>query len=297
LPGYKDTTIPFATAATDTALTQDISLTADTFFSWSSTQEIAGGIIEVWVGSSPAFKLGDESTAQVTTSEGSLSSVQFDANSKSLYVELTPTTLSKTIQLNFSAQPAAGQLRSLKMDVLVAQVGDQQQNFHVFQRVSQVAGTTAQVTLAQLGSKTDLSGVEIPAFGVSANVEAIRMERVQDSFSQLGSATVYRIDAYAVDELTGVLTQQGNSEIKEIFLTFSYPSTEWDPTRHSVNYSEDNGATWTRVSPSDVIALDVVRHTITVRSSHLSLWSLSSTDGLFGQAGGSSNGGGCLLKD
>jgi hypothetical protein len=161
-----------------------------------------------------------------------------------------------------------------------------------------------------------LSGFEIPPFGVSENVDAIRAESLQDTdttgLQKAGLYTgskIYQIDAYGQDDTTGEMIKQGNDEINTIYLTLSYDPEIWNPTVNHVIYSEDDGETWITVPREDILAYDTERYTVTVQTSHLSLWSASlqenqsptsevvglpSSDTSSSSGGG--GGGGCLLR-
>jgi len=298
LSGYAYELETLATTSGETSKSLDFTLNLDTYFSWKSHQDQSGNVVSLWITAEPPFTEGDESSAIISSDSGTLSDISFQASDASLFLQLTPSGGEKQIQVDLTAQPSLGVTRSLSLPITLAQSGDKKQNLHVFKRLSIVSGTAGIVSLSGLDSSNeDLTGVEIPSFGVSSNVQAIRLERVDENSNGLSSgARVYLIEAYTVDGNTGELIKAGNEDIDEIFLTFSYDPTEWNPTVHSIVYSEDNGTTWNRVAPSDIVSVDSERNTVTIQSTHLSLWSLSSDGGLQGLSGGSTGGGGCLLK-
>jgi len=299
LDGYASSTTSIATNSENVALSQDFTLSKETQFSWKSNQDGPGDPVTIWITSNPDFATGDESTAQVSISTGSVSAVTFDEERTALVLTIMPAAEADNVDLEFSAQPSAGTLRNLRLNVALAQPGDEKQNLHFFQQLSHVAGTQGQITLTGLDDEEeDLSGLEVPAFGVSSNVEAIRMERVQEGLLRSSSGSpVYSVDAYLIDDVTGSLTLLGNDNIFEIYLTFSYDPDTWNPLRNQVLYSEDSGVTWQSIPQEDVVAVDPIRNTVTVRSEHLSLWTLTGFEGLFGNSGGPSGvGGGCLLR-
>jgi hypothetical protein len=296
--GYASQTRTASTTSSNSSLLQNFTLTKETQFSWKSHQSGPGDLITVWVTSNPAFSSGDEGTAQVSVSAGSFSAVTYESSRTALTFTITPPAESGNIQLDFSAVPTLASLQRLKLSVALAQTGDEKQNLHFFQQLSHVSGTQGQVSLTGLDEvEEDLSGLEVPAFGVSSNVEAIRMERVLEEVAQSPTENpIYSIDAFLIDDATGDLTKLGNENITEIYLTFSYNPDRWSPVRDQITYSEDNGVTWQSVPQSDIVSVDPSRKTVTIRSDHLSLWTLNELEGLIGISGGSSGGGGCLLK-
>jgi hypothetical protein len=89
----------------------------------------------------------------------------------------------------------------------------------------------------------------------------------------------------------------GNEHIKDILLTFSYGEQNWTPYQDAIYYSENQGSSWLLFSDSGIQAVDETLKTVTIRSDHLSLWTLGPGGaGLIGRAGGGDAGGGCLLK-
>ena len=296
--GYASNIVILATNVEDTTINKNFTLVAETQFSWKAYQANYGDNISVWVTSHPSFAAVDINSVLTSVSEGNVSVASYDATGKAITFQVIPNSNSKTIQLSFKATPTSGQVTTLKVDLAVAQPGDAKKNLQFFERFSFVAGTQGQVSLSGLDSSNDdLTAIEVPAFGVSANVKAIRMERVQESITTgtIGSP-VYSIDAYQIDSITGSLIKVGNSEISEIYLTFNYNPTTWNPATNFVSYSEDGGSSWSVISRSDIVAVDPVRFTVTLRSNHLSMWTLSGYDGLYGHDGGSTSGGGCVLK-
>jgi hypothetical protein len=299
LKGYIDASDTLTSTTADSSLSKNFNLLTQTQFSWKSNQVSYGDNISVWVTSYPSFQSADVSAATVSATGGNVENLRYESTKKAIAFELVPLGSPTSIPLSFTAQPTGGSSKTLSANLTLAQQGDAQQNLHFFERVSRVSGTRGVVNLSGLDQTSeDLSGIEIPPYGISSNVTAIRMERVVESASTgANGLPIYRVDAYSINEQTGATSLVGNLDITEVYLTFSFDPSKWDPLTQEVSYSEDNGLTWQTVSSSDVISVDPVRLTVTVRSSHLSLWTLTAgSEGLRGHSGGSSGGGGCLLR-
>ncbi len=295
---YGDQEIKLAVQDGELAIRRDFQLTPQTFFSWRSHQDRDGDVVTIWVRSKPPFQSGDEDSALVEAELGSAGEVSFNVSDASLSFPYNTAAGVSQAAIDFSATPSAGTKSELRIDLNLGGDAGQQQNLHLFQRISSVAGSHGEIVLAGMDSdKEDLSSVDFPPFGVSSNVLAIKIERVDEKLSlDRLRMSVYHIEAYSIDG-SGAHRVAGRDEIEEIHLSFSFDPTTWDPTIHHVIYSDNDGSTWTRVDRQDIISVDTQRHTVTLKTNHLSLWSLSSYGGLRGLSGGdSSNGGGCLLK-
>ena len=317
--GYADQFLTIESQVGVTTLTQNFALVAQAECSWRSHQVSSTAPLGVWISCDPAFVVGDEAAMQVTAHRAGVAAPVFEAQYQEIYVEVYPEAGVSTVALDVVYR---GQTLKMNFDVLAA--GAPAPNPYVMKRVSHISGTSSKVSLLPTsGGQEDLSGFEIPPFGVSSNVDAIRAEPFQSSTTQQkagGSrqktglrdgAKIYRIDAYGVDAATGTTIKQGNDQIDTIFLTLSYDPNSWNPTLNDVVYSEDDGLTWLVMPRSSLIAIDTKRYTVTVQTSHLSLWAASllvdetpsaqvvgiptasSSVSAFGGGGG---GGGCLLS-
>lgn len=266
----------------------------------------AQNVYRVYVHAEPDFFPGDEIGAMASNTNLSLSSIQYDEASGALFMDVQVPVGQSQVQFDFSAQPNGGSSVSTVLQFQTDEVKDETEA-KLQQMVNEVRGGRAYLSresiVAQSGNAiVDRSGFELPPYGVSDQVDFIRFERqqksIQSSSLSIGGA-VYAVDAFRTITLNSISSTEklGNEHIKDILLTFSYGEQNWTPYQDAIYYSENQGSSWLLFSDSGIQAVDETLKTVTIRSDHLSLWTLGPGGaGLIGRAGGGDAGGGCLLK-
>jgi len=286
----------------------NIELAAQSRLAWSA-YEVKGSPDQrkVLLKAQPPFQSGDPLEIKpVDNSIGNIGSPSFDSNLNVMTFTYTHTAGQANVQLSCVGTPKGGTSANTLINLNFQEV-TQQKNIpivaaHFVDRALGGRGDLAEEEIIDNGKvKRDPAGFQVPALGVSSNVHAIRIERLPQQLALPGvqpEGKVYRIDAIAISGNTETVLKD-NSEVTEIFLTFGYDPTQWTPGRGQVLYSRDDGLSWQAVNPSDIRYVDPLLKTVTVRSNHLSLWTLAQQPGgLFGTSGGgqSAGGGGCLLS-
>jgi len=293
-------------------ISQDFALIQGSKLSWSSF-EVNGqkNLRLLQVQAQPAFQSGDEAqaTAQFLAQTGAdnsgfIGAISYSTSSKTLNFNYTfGSTESKTL-IDFKATPTGGTLASTLIRLDFSEITSKEIPIiasHFIDRVRGSSGDLSAEKITENGVQvTDYAGFEVPTFGVSANVDVIRIERKNDQAKVSGikpQGKVYKIDAYAVSNNTETLL--GSENIHEILLTFPYDPMVWSPiNKGKVYYSTNEGVTWLEHDMNNLVYVDTLRNTITLKSTHLSLWTLgTSGEGLFGNSGaGGGAGGGCFFK-
>lgn len=295
-----------------TPISQDLFLTKGSLLSWSSF-EVNGQEDQrlIKIETEPPFQSGDENFATVqffnsvnVDNSGTIgSTLLFSSNSKTVDLIYTRGSGENTANLLFTATPTGGSLAST---VVRLEFSDNAKEVipivssHFIDRVRGGSGDLSSEQIQSNGTSiTDFAGFEVPPFGVSPNVDVIRIKRKSEEVVIPGitpQGQVYDIQAISIDN--NVETVLGSGNINEILLTFPYDANTWSPAKNGkIYFSEDNGSTWQEHDISNIVYLDTLKSTVTFKSTHLSLWTLATdSGGLFGSSGtGSGSGGGCFL--
>lgn len=266
----------------------------------------------VQVISKPAFQSGDETSAILNfktmdgaQNTGAFGSVSFNSDESSLEFEYTRGANETLALLEIQAAPSGGTSGSVEVKVSFEEKDEDYSRAMLTHFVDRILGSSQSLASKNIkvdgSDKLDRTAFELPTFGVSDTVDAIRMERKEVKLNQSGfkqSGAMYSFDALDING--SAETVLDNSHINEVYLTFPFDPDEWDPTQGGVVlFSEDGGNTWQEHDISNLLYLDTVNNTVTMKTDHLSVWTLAtSAGGLFGNSGsGSNSGGGCLLKE
>jgi len=282
--------------------TLDFNLSRKTSLFWKSYQNTSAGNLRLVISAEPAFQLGDELNANLLDVDSHglvIGTPSYDSTSASFTYILNLNVLLDSVthlQLSFSATPNGAQTASVDLNIALAQ---DQSGFHFYREIDTVLGTSEDfIGLEDDGAQQDRSGLSIPSFGVSSNVVGIRMERTESSSGNNTSTQnpIYQIDAFQL--IDGNLEVVDNGDIREIYITFQYDPTLWNPALDIIVFRENANAPWQEHLRTNIVSIDSSLNTVTLKTNHLSQWTLtSSQSGVFGLSGsGSSSGGGCLLK-
>ncbi|MBF0244009.1 MAG: putative Ig domain-containing protein [Planctomycetes bacterium] len=171
--------------------------------------------------------------------------------------------------------------------------------------VDTARGGSGSLAVEQGPLEQDPSGFEVPPFGVSSEVSHIRFQRLSAPVAATPSTklvgVIYSVDALKLIVNGGSVSEEvlGANDIRSVILRMQYDPDVWDPDRNRVVFSSDNGVSWSEHPSSDIVAIDTLNHTVSVQTTHLSLWGFDTSGvGLAGRSGSGSAGspGGCILS-